>query len=59
MQPAIEYGYVLYSGAAPSYLQRLDTLQTRVEQMSESKFPSLCNHRNAALIICQLLAGEG
>jgi len=54
----IANGYVLYSGAAPSYLHHLDTLQTRVEHMSDFKFSSLCNRRNAGLV-CQLLAGKG
>jgi len=50
-----------YSGAAPSHLHLLDTLQTRVEHMNDSKFPSLCDRRNAAImgLVCRLLAGEG
>ena len=63
VRPAIEYGYMyaLYSGAAPSHLHRLDTLQTRVEHMSDSKFTSLCDRRNATImgLVCRLLSGEG
>ena len=61
VRPVIEYGYVLYSGTAPSHLHRLDTLQTRVEHMSDSKFTSLGDCRNAAImgLVCRLLAGKG
>ena len=61
VRPTIEYGYVLYSGASPSHLHCLNTLQTCVEHMSSSKFSSLCNRRNAAImgLVCHLLAGEG
>ena len=57
----MEYGCVLYLGAAPTYLHRFDTLQTRIEHMSSSTFPSLYNRRSAAIIglVCRLLAGEG
>ena len=60
VRPAIKYGYVLYCGAAPSHLHCLDTLQTRVEHMSDSKFTSLCDCRNAAImgLVCRLLSGE-
>ena len=61
IRPAIEYGHVLYYGAAPSHLHHLDALQARIEHMSSSKFLSLCNYRNAAImgLVCWLLAGEG
>ena len=57
----MEYGCVLYSGAAPTYLHRFDTLQTRIEHMSSFTFPSLYNRRSTAILglVCLLLAGEG
>ena len=57
----MEYGCVWYSGAAPTYLHRFDTLQTRTEHMSSFTFPSLYNRRSAAILglVCWLLAGEG
>ena len=60
IRPAMEYGCVLYWGAAPTYLH-LDTLQTRIEHVSFSTFPSLYNRRSAAILglVCRLLAGEG
>ena len=35
IRPAIEYGCILYSGAAPTYLHHLDTLQRCVEHNYE------------------------
>jgi len=44
----IEYGHVLYSGAAPSCL---DALQAQVEDMSNSKFTSLLQDGHGDFII--------
>ena len=42
-------------------MQRLDCLQSRIEQTCSSHFQSLLHHRNASIIglVCRLLAGEG
>ena len=52
---------ILYTGAASTHLQRLDCLQSRIEQTCSSHFQSLLHCRNASIIglICRLLAGEG
>ena len=39
--PALEYGSILYAGAASTHLQRLDCLQSRIEQTCSSHFQSL------------------
>ena len=59
--PALEYGSILYAGAASTHLQRLDRLQSRIEQTCSSHFQSLLHRRNASIIglVCRLLAGEG
>ena len=61
IHPALEYGNILYAGAASTHLQRLDCLQSRIEQTCSSHFQSLLHHRNASIIglVCRLLAGEG
>ena len=57
----LEYGNILYSGAALGHLQRLDNWQTRIESTCCSTFPPLLHHRNTVIIhlVCRLLAGEG
>ena len=61
IRPALEYGNILYAGAAFTHLQRLDRLQSRIEQTCCSHFQSLFHRRNASIIglVCRLLAGEG
>ena len=61
VRPALEYGSILYAGAASTHLQRLDRLQSRIEQTCCSHFQSLLHRRNASIIglVCRLLAGEG
>ena len=61
IRPALEYGSILYAGATSTHLQRLDCLQSRIEQTCSSHFQSLLHHRNASIIgqVCRLLAGEG
>ena len=57
----LEYGCILYSGAAPTHLNRLDQFQTWVEKMGGCPFQSLTDCRNASILgfTCRLLAGEG
>ena len=61
IRPTLEYGNILYFGAALSHLQRLDSLQTRIEHTYCSTFQSLLHRCNAAIfgLVCRLLAGEG
>ena len=61
IHPVLEYGNILYTGAASGHLQRLDHLQNRIQQTCCSTFQSLSHRRNAAIIglICRLLNGEG
>ena len=37
IHPTLEYGNILYSGAAQSHLQRLDNLQARIERTVQPK----------------------
>ena len=41
--PVLEYGSILYSGAAPSHVHRLDSFQSRIESMCGFLFSSLIN----------------
>ena len=61
IRPTLEYGNILYSGAALSHLQRLDNLQAQIEHTCCSTFQPLLHRHNAAIIgfVCRLLAGEG
>jgi len=61
IRPVLEYGCIVYSGAAPTHLNRLDQFQTRVEKMCGFSFQSLTDRRNASILgfTCRLLAGEG
>ena len=61
IRPMLEYGSILYSGAATTHLNRLDSFQARVENMCGITFPPLTNRRNASILglTCRLLAGEG
>ena len=57
----LEYGHLLYFGAARGYLNHLDTLQCRTASVCHSNFPSLERRRHATAIdlLCRLLDGEG
>ena len=57
----LEYGSILYSGAALFHLNHLVRLQARIENMCGLIFPSLINHCSASILglTCPLLAGEG
>ena len=61
IRPTLEYGNILYSGAASTYLRRLDDLQSRIEWSCSFVFQPLSHRRNAAImgLVCRLLAGEG
>ena len=62
IRSSLEYGAILYSGAAQSHLARLDSFQARVENiMCRVSFPPLIVRRNASILglTCRLLAGEG
>ena len=61
IRPMLEYGSILYSGAAMTHLNRLDSFQARIENMCGITFPPLTNCRNASILglTCRLLAGEG
>ena len=50
IRPTLEYGSILYSGAALSHLNRLERLQARVENMCGLEFPSLTTRRNALIL---------
>ena len=56
----LEYGHLLYFGAARGYLKCLDALQCRAASVCHSPFPSLESHWHATAIgfLCQLLDGE-
>ena len=60
IRPTLEYGNILYYGAAPSHVRRLDNLQTRIEHTCCSTFESLLHCHHAAIIgfVCCLLARE-
>ena len=52
IRPMLEYGCILYSGAALSHLNRLDSFQSRIEHM--------CDFLSSILgFTCRLLDGEG
>ena len=57
----LEYGNILYLGAAKTYLCRFDNLQSRIEQTCSVTFPPLSQRQQAAImgLVCRLLAGEG
>ena len=58
--PILEYGSILYSGAAATHLNRLDYLQSRIEQTCSFVFHPLLSRRNAAivgLVCCLLVVG--
>ena len=61
IHPVLEYGCIVYSGAALTHLNRLDQFQARVENICGFTFHSLTDHRNASILglTCRLLAGEG
>ena len=61
IRPVLEYGSVLYSGAAPTHLNHLDRFQAHVENMCGFTFPSLTDRCKDSILglTCRLLAGEG
>ena len=61
IHPILEYGNILYSGAANTHLCRLDNLQSRIEWTCSVTFQPLLQRRHAAImgLVCHLLAGEG
>ena len=61
IRPSLEYGAILYSGAAQSHLARLDSFQACVENMCRVSFPPSIVRRNVSILglTCRLLAGEG
>jgi len=61
IRPILEYGNILYSGAANNHLCRLDNLQSRIERTCSVAFQPLGQRRHAAImcLVCRLLAGEG
>ena len=50
VRSCLEYGHLLYFGAAKGYLKHLDTLQCRAASICHSTFPSLEPCRHAAAI---------
>ena len=61
IRPTLEYGSILYSGAANIHLSHFVDLQSRIERSCSFVFQSLSYRRNAAImgLVCHLLAGEG
>ena len=61
IRPSLEYGAILYSGAAQSHLSCLDSFQASVENMCRVSFPPLIVCCNASILglTCRLLADEG
>ena len=61
VRSCLEYGHLLYFGAARGYLKRLDALQCRAASVCHSTFPSLesCRHAAAIGFLSRLLDGEG
>jgi len=57
----LEYGSILYSGAASSHVNRLESFQSQIESMFGSTFSSLIDRRHASILgfTCHLLDGEG
>ena len=57
----LEYGSILYSGAANNHLRCLDDLQSQIERSHSFVFQLLSHHQNAAImgLVCCLLAVEG
>jgi len=61
IRSCLEYGHLLYYGAANTHLCGLDSLQHRAEGICSTTFSSLSSYRQAAAfgLICKLLDGEG
>ena len=59
--PTLEYGSIIYSGAANTHLWHLDELYFWIEQSCSFVFQLLSYHWNTAImeLLCCLLAGEG
>ena len=57
----LQYGSILYLGAAAIHLNRLDHLQSRLEQTCLFIIQPLLSHQNAAIVglVCRLLDGVG
>ena len=61
VRPQLEYGHLLYWGAAESHLVRLDRVQLQAQRLfSEIPLPTLESHRVAAAVglTCRLLSGS-
>ena len=57
----LEYGSILYPGAASSHVNRLESFQSQIESMCGSTFSSLIDQRHAYILgfTCRLIDGEG
>ena len=57
----IQYGNIIYSGAANAQLCQLDDLQSRIKQTCSFVFQLIFQHQHVAImgLVCCLLAGEG
>ena len=57
----LEYGNILYSGAANTHLCRLNNLRSHIERTFSVTFQPLLQRRHATImgLVCRLLAGEG
>ena len=50
IRPILEYGNILYSGAAATHLHHLNNLQSRIEQTCSSVFQLFLSRRNATIV---------
>ena len=50
IRATLEYGSIIYSGAANTHLRHLDDLQSRIEWSCSFGFQTLSHHRNAAIM---------
>ena len=55
VRSSLEYGHLLYFGAAKGYLKRLDALQSRAASICHSTFPSLESRRHALVSIIRVV----
>ena len=61
VRSSMEYGNLEYTAGAPTYLQKLDRIQTAAETLGSFKLESLESRRDASLIglLFKLLDGDG
>ena len=52
--PTLDYGIILYSGVANTYLHCLDDLQSRIEKSCSFVFQPLSHCRNAAITLTRM-----